>query len=195
VTHIYFLKPFLDSIIALLILIILSPVLIVSIFLIIFSSRGPFFFIQERLGKKGTVFKLYKLRTMTHKKRDADREILKGDPELTKIGVLLRRFKIDEIPQFINILKGDMSIVGPRPCLPEQLKDFDKNGHRRIEVKPGLTGLAQINGNIHLSWPERWVYDKEYVENISFWLDIRIIFTTISIVIFGEDKFIKRPHV
>jgi len=132
---------------------------------------------------------------MTHKTRDADREILKGDPELTKIGVLLRRFKIDEIPQFINILKGDMSIVGPRPCLPEQLEDFDKNGYRRIEVKPGLTGLAQINGNIHLSWPERWVYDKEYVENISFWLDIRIIFTTISIVIFGEDKFIKHPHV
>jgi len=194
-TYRSFVKPLLDLICAILALIILSPVLSVSIILIVISSKGPFLFIQKRLGKGGKIFRLYKLRTMTNKIRVADREIMTGDAELTRVGKWLRRLKIDELLQLINIVKGDMSIVGPRPCLPGQLKDFDKNGIRRIEVKPGLTGLAQINGNIHLSWPERWEYDKKYVESISFWLDLKIIVTTAFIVIFGEDKFIKRLHV
>lgn len=129
---------------------------------------------------------------MTNRQRIADREILKNDAEVTRVGKILRRFKIDELPQLINVLKGDMSLVGPRPGLPRQINEFNDDGIFRIQVRPGLTGLAQINGNIHLSWPERWKYDRHYVENVSFLLDLKIIFKTFFIIIYGEDKFVKK---
>lgn len=132
---------------------------------------------------------------MYDKERVADREILKGDADVTKIGEYLRRFKIDELPQIINVFKGDMTLVGPRPCLPRQLAEFNEDGRKRIEVVPGLTGLSQVNGNIHLSWEERWKYDREYVEKQSFLLDTKIIFKTFLILLNGEDKYIKRPNV
>jgi lipopolysaccharide/colanic/teichoic acid biosynthesis glycosyltransferase len=129
---------------------------------------------------------------MTHKPRNSDHEILKGDTEVTRVGYILRRLKIDELPQLVNILKGDMALVGPRPGLPIQLKEYNEDGKIRLMVRPGLTGLAQINGNIFLSWPERWKYDRKYVESVSFILDLIIIFKTIIIVFAGEEKFVNK---
>lgn len=190
-----FIKRFLDIIIALLVIIFLLPIFLFIYILVKIDSPGNFFFFQERLGYKGKVFKIYKIRTMYDKERVADREIFKNDVEVTKVGYYLRRFKIDELPQIINVLNGDMSIVGPRPCLPVQQKDFNEDGKKRIEVVPGLTGLSQINGNIHLSWEERWKYDRKYVENQSFVLDLKIIFKTFLILLHGEDKYLKKPNV
>ncbi|WET00133.1 sugar transferase [Chryseobacterium arthrosphaerae] len=190
-----FIKRLLDIIVALSVIIFLFPLFLIIYILVKIDSPGKFFFFQERLGYQGKVFKIYKVRTMYDKERVADREILKGDAEVTKIGYYLRRFKIDELPQIINVFNGDMSLVGPRPCLPRQLTEFNEDGKKRINVVPGLTGLAQVNGNIHLSWEERWKYDREYVENQSFLLDTKIIFKTFLILFNGEDKYIKHPNV
>lgn len=130
---------------------------------------------------------------MYDRPRVADREILKGDFEVTRIGEILRRFKIDELPQIINVFLGDMSLVGPRPCLPRQRAEFNEDGQQRIKVRPGLTGLAQVNGNIYLSWEERWKYDRQYVEKLSFISDIKIVVRTLAILLYGEEKFLKHP--
>lgn len=191
----HFFKRLFDFLVAFFGLLFISPILIISAVLVKLTSKGPLFFLQERLGKNGKIFKVYKFRTMTDKKREVNREIFKGDAEVTKVGYYLRRFKIDELPQILNILKGDMSLVGPRPCMPNQINDFNEDGKYRIKVTPGLTGLAQTNGNIFLTWEERWKYDREYVENISFLLDLKIIFKTIAIVFLGEEKFLKKPNV
>ena len=189
-----FFKPVLDFLIAFLCLLILSPLFLIIFTIFKVESNGPLFFLQKRLGKQGKVFYLYKFRTMIDRPRKVKNEIYKNDKEVTKIGYFLRRFKIDELPQILNILKGDMSIVGPRPCMVEQMKDFNEDGEKRILVKPGLTGLAQINGNIYLSWKERWKYDRAYVENLNFLLDLSIVIKTVLIVLMGEDKFIKKPN-
>lgn len=131
---------------------------------------------------------------MTHRDRISNKEILKGNSEVTVIGNILRRLKIDELPQIINILIGDMSVVGPRPCLTSQINDFNEDGKMRLLVRPGLTGLAQINGNIYLTWPERWKYDRLYVEKMSFLMDIKVILKTFLIVFLGEQKFINKPN-
>jgi undecaprenyl phosphate N,N'-diacetylbacillosamine 1-phosphate transferase len=170
----------------------LCPVLIAAAVLVKFTSRGPLFFRQLRLGRNGTSFTLYKLRTMTHQAR-TPREILDGDPEVTAVGRWLRRLKIDELPQIWNVLKGEMSIVGPRPSLTDQIHDLDSVGLRRLELRPGLTGLAQISGGIFLSWPERWIYDVDYVDRVSLRLDIAIILRTVAILLRGERGFVKRP--
>lgn len=190
-----FIKRFFDFLISLLIILFLVPLFIILYILVKLDSKGDFFFFQERLGKNGQIFKVFKIRTMTDKVRVADREILKGDSEVTRMGNILRRLKIDELPQIINIFKGDMSFVGPRPCLPNQISEFNEDGKTRILVTPGLTGLAQTNGNIYLTWEERWKYDRYYVENLSFFLDIAIVFKTVLIVLLGEQKFLKKPNV
>ncbi|WP_432673097.1 sugar transferase [Flavobacterium sp. SM2513] len=190
-----FIKRFFDFLISLLIILFLVPLFIILYILVKMDSKGDFFFFQERLGYKGRVFKVFKIRTMTDKVRVADREILKGDAEVTRMGTILRRLKVDELPQIINIFKGDMSFVGPRPCLPNQITEFNEHGKQRILVTPGLTGLAQTNGNIYLTWEERWKYDRYYVENLSFFLDIKIVFKTVLIVLLGEQKFLKKPNV
>lgn len=190
-----FIKRFFDFLISLLIILFLVPLFIVLYILVKMDSKGDFFFFQERLGKNGRIFKVFKIRTMTDKVRVADREILKGDAEVTRMGTILRRLKIDELPQVINIFKGDMSFVGPRPCLPNQITEFNEDGRSRVLVTPGLTGLAQTNGNIYLTWEERWKYDRYYVENLSFFLDIKIMFKTVLIVLLGEQKFLKKPNV
>jgi lipopolysaccharide/colanic/teichoic acid biosynthesis glycosyltransferase len=136
----------------------------------------------------GRVFQLYKLRSMTHVPRTPDRQIYEGDAEVTRVGQWIRRFKIDELPQLVNVLLGDMSLVGPRPCLPELRDQFDENGAQRLLVRPGLTGLAQVNGNIFLSWPERWRLDRIYVNDLSFWNDIKILLKTIIVVALGEKR-------
>lgn len=121
------------------------------------------------------------------------KEIYQGDAEVTWIGAFLRRFKIDELPQLINVLIGDMSIVGPRPCMPSMKDELNEDGNFRTQIRPGLTGLAQVNGNIYLSWPDRWKYDRYYVEHVSLWLDLKIIAKTVVIVIQGEKSFLNKP--
>lgn len=124
--------------------------------------------------------------------REVNKDIFIGNNEVTFFGSFLRRFKIDELPQIYNVLIGDMSLVGPRPCMPSLTDHFNENAFKRVLVRPGLTGLAQINGNIYLSWPQRWDFDRKYVETISLSKDFKIILKTFLILIFGEDKFIKK---
>ena len=132
---------------------------------------------------------------MTHEKRKEETQVYKNDPAITKVGYYLRRFKIDELPQIISVVKGDMSVVGPRPCLPSVLNKFNLKEDYRFKVKPGLTSIAGVNGSIFLSWEEKWWYDKYYTENLSFLLDVKIILKTILVVIAGEEKFINRPKI
>jgi len=129
---------------------------------------------------------------MSHRQRISTEQIFPDHLEVTGIGRLLRRFKLDEIPQLINIFKGDMSIIGPRPCLPELQKKFDENGKSRTQIRPGLFGLADIRGAYYLSWPQRWVHDRYYVENLSFLLDIKLLIMAIPIILFDEDFYLKR---
>lgn len=186
------LKLIIDIFFSFILLIIISPFILLFVFFIKLESKGPVFYTQERLGQKGKIFKLYKLRSMTHKNRITHNQIFNGNAEVTRVGGILRRFKFDELPQLLNIAKGDMSFIGPRPCLPELQDKFDSNGKYRTKVRPGLSGLAQIHGNIHLSWPERWVYDRYYVEHYNMTLDFKIVLKTIVIVLFGEEKFAKK---
>lgn len=187
-------KRTLDLLISLLAIVLFAPLLGTVALLVRVSSPGPVFFLQDRLGMGGKVFSVIKFRTMVDLPRTPDREIIGLDPEVTRFGYWLRRFKLDELPQLVNIIKGDMSLVGPRPALPNQLAEYDDRTRQRLAVRPGLTGLAQINGNIHLSWPERWQYDVFYVNNLSFWLDLFIMLRTLAVVVFGEKRFRKRPN-
>lgn len=157
------------------------------------TSPGPIFFSQPRLGRHGRVFTVQKLRTMTHVKQRASAEVHLDNAEITPLGRLLRRSKIDELPQFWNVLVGDMGLVGPRPCLPDLRQEFNEDGEARLLVRPGLTGLAQVNGNIFLSWPERWRFDRMYVENLSLGLDLRILLRTALVVLRGEEAFKATP--
>jgi undecaprenyl phosphate N,N'-diacetylbacillosamine 1-phosphate transferase len=188
-------KRLFDLALAIPALFLLSPLLALAACLVRLDSEGPALFIQERLGQHGRVFRIYKFRTMIDRPRTPDHEIVGRDPEVTKVGYWLRRFKIDELPQLINVLKGDMSIVGPRPDLPEQLSAYDEIERRRLMVRPGLTGPTQVRGNNLLSWSERWHYDAEYVECLSLGLDLSIIWRTFAVVVLGEDRFLERPAV
>ncbi len=175
-----------DFLISIFILIIISPLLIITAVLIKLTSEGPLFFKQERVGKKGRLFSVYKFRTMTDKIRDLSKQTFNDDAEITKVGRVIRRLKIDELPQLLNVVKGDMSLVGPRPSLPSLVKEFNESGKKRVLVRPGLTGLAQVNGNIYLTWEERWEFDRKYVEEQSLFLDLKILSKTALIVLFGE---------
>lgn len=184
-------KRFFDLLLSTLALIFLLPILGLVALWVRLDSRGPIFFNQTRFGRHAKCFEVYKFRTMLHKPRVTKQEIIGHDTEITRVGYWLRRFKIDEMPQLLNVFKGDMSIVGPRPALPIPLENYDENGKKRLLVRPGLTGLAQINGNIHLTWLERWRYDAQYVDNLSLWLDLQIIYRTVAVVILGERRFYK----
>ena len=186
-----YLKSTLDFLMSLLCLLLASPLLVLAMVSIKLTSSGPVFFSQQRLGRNGVTFKLLKFRTMTHKKREVADEVLAGNPEVTLVGRPLRRFKIDELPQLVNVLRGDMSFVGPRPAMPEQLAEYDETSKQRLLVRPGLTGLSQVSGNIYLTWPERWKLDVEYVYNLSLGWDIRILLKTILVVLLGEHRFKK----
>lgn len=191
-------KRTLDFLFSLIALLILSPLLIIVVIIIKLSSDGPIFFIQERPGKDQKIFKVYKFRTMVKdavKKQKVGVEVTGSDARITHFGKFLRRFKIDELAQLINILKGDMAIVGPRPTLPEYIKQYEEWELKRFDVRPGLTGLAQINGNIYLERQEKSAYDVKYIENISFINDIKIILKTVAIVFFGEDKFVNKTDL
>lgn len=189
-----FFKRIFDFLFSLAVILSLLVPLLVIVILIKAESKGPLFFRQVRVGKGLKTFRVYKFRTMTNEKREVGTTPIIGKAEgVTRIGYYLRRFKVDELPQLLNILNGDMSIVGPRPSVPEQLANMTDEEKMRYSVRPGLTGLAQINGNIHLQWKERFVYDLKYVKNITFINDLKIVFRTVFIVLFGEEKYLNKP--
>jgi len=176
-----FFKRFLDIWLSAIALILLSPVMLVTAILVKAKLGSPVLFKQKRPGKDEKIFTMYKFRTMTNK-CDENGELLPDEARLTKFGKRLRSLSIDELPELFNIIKGDMSIVGPRPLLTEYLPLYDEAQKRRHEVRPGLTGLAQVNGRNATTWKERFGYDVQYVDNVRFWRDIKIIFATVGIV-------------
>jgi len=187
-----YMKRLLDILISLFAIIVATPLMIISALLIKVSSRGPIFFLQERIGLGGRKFNLIKLRTMAVNPNRKLTQTTNHDPEVFPVGMVLRRLKLDELPQILNVLKGDMSIVGPRPCLEVTKTDMPKWAQARFQVRPGLTGLAQVNGNISLSWEERWKYDVKYVDNITFIRDTSLVLRTVLVVLLGEERFEKR---
>lgn len=181
-----FLKRFLDFIISLCALVVLSPVLLIVAIMVRIKLGAPIIFCQERPGKDEKIFKLYKFRTMTDKK-DENGKLLPNEERITKFGKILRSTSLDELPELWNILKGDMSLIGPRPLVVRYLPYYKEEERKRHNVRPGLTGLAQINGRNNATWEERFKYDLEYVEDITFVNDLKIIFMTIKKVVKKED--------
>ena len=172
-----FIKRLLDIVISAIALILLSPFMLIIYLLVRINLGGPVFFLQERIGKDNKVFKMIKFRTMKNY-TDKDGNLLSDNERLTKFGSFLRSFSIDELPELINILKGDMSLVGPRALLVQYLEHYNSEQIRRHEVLPGLTGWAQINGRNSITWNEKFKLDIWYVDNWSLWLDIKIFFLT-----------------
>ena len=173
-----YIKRFFDIFSSLLAIIILSPVLIVTAILVRTKLGSPVLFKQERPGKDEKIFTLMKFRTMTDE-RDENGEFLPDEVRLTKFGKFLRSTSIDELPELFNILKGDMSVIGPRPLLVRYLPRYNEHQHRRHEVRPGLSGWAQVNGRNTVSWEDKFNMDVEYVENYSMLMDIKILFMTV----------------
>lgn len=178
-------KRLFDSIVSLLTLIILSPVIGVTAILIRSKIGYPVIFKQERPGLNGEPFFVYKFRTMTDE-RNEHGVLLPDDVRLTSFGKIIRKLSLDELPQLLNVLKGEMSFVGPRPLLVEYLPLYNERQARRHEVRPGITGWAQVNGRNAISWEEKFELDVWYVENGSFWLDIKILFMTVLKVFKSE---------
>lgn len=183
----HFFKRFLDFWISLIVLIIISPILLIVTIWLHFANKGAgAFFTQERPGKDGKIFKVIKFKTMTDE-RDVEGNLLPDAKRLTKVGRFVRSTSVDELPQLINILKGDMSLIGPRPLLPEYLWVFGEFQKRRMEVRPGITGWAQVHGRNHLKLSNKFEYDVWYVDHCSLWLDIKIIWMTVLNVLKRED--------
>lgn len=182
-----FLKRIFDFFISLIAIICISPILIVFIILLHFANKGAgVFFYQERPGKGGKMFKVIKFKSMTDEK-DENGVLLPNDQRVTKVGKFIRKFSIDELPQLFNILKGDMSLIGPRPLLKRYLELYTPEQARRHEVRPGMTGWAQVNGRNNISWTQKFKLDVWYVDHCSLWLDIKIVFMTIKNVFAGKD--------
>ena len=177
-----FFKPLLDFILSLLGLIISSPLFLIVIIALLFANKGKVFFLQNRPGKNGKIFKIIKFRTMNNK-RDAHGNLLPDVERLTKIGKLVRKTSLDEIPQLINVLLGNMSLIGPRPLLPEYLPLYNDFQKKRHHIKPGITGWAQINGRNAVEWEKKFKFDVWYVEKMSFLLDLQIMFLTLKKVL------------
>lgn len=183
----HFFKRILDIIISFLALLVLSPFLIVVIVWLHFANKGAgVFFLHERPGKDGKIFKVIKFKSMTDE-RDAEGNLLPNEQRVTKIGKFIRKFSIDELPQLFNVLKGDMSLIGPRPLVPRYLKLYSPEQARRHEVRPGITGWAQVHGRNSITWTEKFKLDVWYVDHCSLWVDIKIIFTTIKNVLLHKD--------
>lgn len=177
-----YIKRPMDFILSLAALIVLSPVLLIVAILVRIKLGSPVIFMQERPGKDEKIFKVYKFRTMTDE-RDENGDLLSDDERLTKFGRWLRSTSLDELLELVNILKGDMSIVGPRPLLVKYLGRYNSHQSRRHEVRPGITGYAQVNGRNSVSWEKKFHLDVEYVDNITFLGDWKIIFQTIGVVL------------
>lgn len=180
-----YIKRILDIISSLLAIIILSPLIAVTAVLVKTKLGSPVLFKQERPGKDEKIFTLMKFRTMTDE-RDENGELLPDEVRLTKFGKFLRSTSIDELPELFNILKGDMSVIGPRPLLVEYIPRYNEHQHRRHEVRPGLSGWAQVNGRNTVSWEDKFDMDVHYVDNYSFAMDVKILFMTVLNVIKKE---------
>ena len=183
----HFFKRFFDFWIALIALIVLSPILLIVTIWLHYANKGAgAFFFQERPGKNAKIFKVIKFKTMTDE-RDADGKLLPDAERLTKVGRFVRSTSIDELPQLINVLKGDMALIGPRPLLVQYLPLYSPEQARRHEVRPGITGWAQCNGRNAISWTKKFELDVWYVDNISLTTDLKVIFTTIKKVLQRAD--------
>ena len=180
------LKRSIDFIIVLCTLVVIWPILLLIIIFLHFANKGAgVFFTQDRPGKNAKIFKAIKFKTMTDE-RDAGGKLLPDDVRLTKVGKIVRSLSIDELPQLINVLKGDMALIGPRPLLPKYLSLYSSEQFRRHEVRPGITGWAQVNGRNNISWKKKFELDVWYVDHMSFLLDMKIFFLTIKKVFVRE---------
>jgi lipopolysaccharide/colanic/teichoic acid biosynthesis glycosyltransferase len=181
----------LDLVLASLALLVLSPLLALAALLIKLESRGAVFYRQRRVGRGGRPFELWKLRTMVRgaETMGAGIYIVPGDSRITRVGLRLRRLSLDELPNLINVLRGEMAIVGPRPTVQQQVDRYTERQLRRLEVKPGITGWAQVNGRTSLPWPERIELDVWYVEHRSLALDLRILFKTVRMLASGHGLY------
>ena len=171
-------KSFIDKLIAGILIILFAPIMFIVGIIIYFWDGFPIFFVEERSGYQGKIFKIYKFRTMTNEK-DENGNLLPDEKRLKGIGKIIRSLSLDELPQLFNVLKGDMSFIGPRPLLKEYLPLYNDEQKRRHNVKPGITGWAQVNGRNAISWKKKFEYDVYYVDNISFLLDMKILWITI----------------
>lgn len=187
-------KRILDFILSLIAIIVLSPVFLIIAILVRIKLGSPIIFKQERPGKDEKIFTLYKFRTMTDKK-DENGNLLPDEKRLTKFGKTLRSTSLDELPELFNILKGDMAIVGPRPLLVKYLPYYTKEERHRHDVRPGLTGLAQIHGRNATKWTDRFKYDVEYTKKITFLEDIKIAIKTVMKVIKKQDILVGNEHI
>jgi lipopolysaccharide/colanic/teichoic acid biosynthesis glycosyltransferase len=181
----------LDVVLAAALLVVTAPLLALATVAIRLESRGPVFYRQLRVGRDGRPFELWKLRTMVPgaESMGAGIYVIEGDPRITRTGRLLRRFSLDELPNLVNVLRGEMSIVGPRPTVQEQVDRYTDRQRRRLEVRPGITGWAQINGRTSLPWPERIELDVWYVEHRSLRLDLRILARTARMLATGHGLY------
>jgi Sugar transferases involved in lipopolysaccharide synthesis len=172
-------------------LVLLFPLFVLIAAAIKLTSEGPVFFHQDRVGINGRIFKLHKFRTMVvgAESIGAGLSVAGNDSRITKIGAILRKTSLDELPQLFNVLKGDISLVGPRPTVPEHIAYYGKFERRRLEVKPGITGLAMVRGRSSVPWSVRIKYDVEYVENFSLWLDLKILLRTVWVVLAGKNIY------
>lgn len=177
---------------ALALLVAVSPFFALAAILVKLTSRGPVFFSQDRAGWNGVIFRPLKLRTMRGGRKPDPKELVPLDhPEITTVGRWLRRFKMDELPQLWSVVIGDMSLVGPRPTLPDQVEAYDAFRRQRLQLRPGLSGLAQVNGNSGTSWDERILYDVAYVRRCSALLDLGILIRTVAVVLLGETRMTR----
>lgn len=186
-------KPIFDFILALIGFSLLSPLFVLTVICLFFANQGKPFFLQPRPGKNGRIFRVIKFKTMNDRK-DKEGNLLPDADRLTAIGSFVRKTSLDEIPQLLNVIKGDMSLVGPRPLLVEYLPLYNAEQKRRHEVRPGITGWAQVNGRNAISWQQKFAYDVWYVDNLSFSLDVKIIWMTIMKV-FKREGISAVGHV
>ena len=183
----HFFKRIIDFCVALVALVCISPVLIVVAIWLHFANKGAgAFFLQERPGLHGKIFKIIKYKTMTDE-RDAEGNLLPDKDRITAVGKFVRKTSIDELPQLINVLKGDMALIGPRPLLPEYLPYYTERERLRHTVRPGISGWAQVNGRNNLTWDQKLELDAYYVEHLSFLMDLRVLLTTVKNVLGGKD--------
>jgi lipopolysaccharide/colanic/teichoic acid biosynthesis glycosyltransferase len=181
----------LDAALAALLLLVASPLLLAAALALKLESRGPVIYRQLRVGLGGQSFELWKLRTMVSgaEAMGAGIYVLEGDARITRVGRLLRRLSLDELPNLVNVVKGEMALVGPRPTIQEQVDRYTDRQRRRLEVKPGITGWAQVNGRASLPWPERIELDVWYVDHRSLWLDLRILLRTARLLATGHGLY------
>lgn len=181
-------KRLLDVFASLMLLLAVSPILIIIAVLVKLTSKGPVLFVQPRAGKDGVPFAIFKFRTMEHDLNRKEKGVAIGDSRITKVGHFLREWSLDEFPQLINVLKGEMSLVGPRPLLISYVDRYTHTQSKRLSVPPGITGFQQVKCRYNTTWERKFAYDHYYAKNFSFWFDIKILLLTVKIIFFRPDS-------